>query len=36
MTLNAMQQEPSKDSLRGKLQRAAWNETYLTKVLALI
>jgi len=36
MALNAMQQEPSKDSLRGKLQRAAWNDTYLAKVLALI
>jgi hypothetical protein len=36
MALNAMQQEPSKDSLRGKLQWAAWNEAYLTKVLALI
>ena len=36
MALNAMQQEPSKDSLRGKLQRAAWNEAYLTKILALI
>ena len=36
MALNAMQQEPSKDSLRGKLQQAAWNDAYLTKVLALI
>ena len=36
MALNAMQQEPSKDSLRGKIQRAAWNDAYLTKVLALL
>jgi len=36
MALNAMQQEPSKDSLRGKLQRAAWNDAYLTKILALL
>ncbi len=34
MALNAMQQEPSKDSLRGKLQRAAWNEAYLTRCQA--
>ena len=36
MALNAMQQEPSKDSPRDKLQRAAWNDASLTKVLALI
>jgi len=36
MALNAVQQEPSKDSLRGKLQRAAWNDAYLTKILALL
>lgn len=36
MALNAMQQELSKDSLRGKLQRATWNDAHLTKVLALI
>ena len=36
MALNTMQQDPSKDSLRGKLQRAAWNDAYLAKVLALI
>jgi len=36
MALNAMQKEPSKDSPRGKFQRAAWNEAYLTKILALI
>jgi len=36
MALNAVQQEPSKDSLRGKLQRAAWNNAYLTRILALL
>ena len=36
MALNTMQQDPSKDSLRGKLQRAAWNDDDLAKVLALI
>ena len=36
MTLNGMQQELSKDPLRGKIQRAAWNDAYLTKVLALL
>jgi predicted transposase YbfD/YdcC len=36
MALNTVQQEPSKDSPRGKLQRAAWNNAYLTKVLALL
>ena len=35
MALNAIQREPSKGSLRGKIQRAAWNDTYLTSVLAL-
>jgi len=36
MALNAIQQGPSKDSLRGKLQQAAWNAAYLTKVLAAL
>jgi hypothetical protein len=35
MALNAMQTEGSKGSLRGKFKRAAWNETYLTRLLAL-
>ena len=36
MALNAMQQGPTKDPPRGKLQRAAWNDAYPTKVLALV
>jgi len=36
MALNAMQQGPSKDAPRGKLQRAAWNDAYLAKILALL
>jgi predicted transposase YbfD/YdcC len=35
MALNVMQKEGSKGSLRGKLKRAGWNETYLTRLLAL-
>jgi predicted transposase YbfD/YdcC len=33
MALNAMQKDQSKDSLRGKLQRAAWDEAYLARRL---
>jgi predicted transposase YbfD/YdcC len=35
MALNAMQKEGSSGSLRGKFKRAGWNETYLTRLLAL-
>jgi predicted transposase YbfD/YdcC len=35
MALNAMQKEGSKGSLRGKFKRAGWDDTYLTRLLAL-
>jgi predicted transposase YbfD/YdcC len=35
MALNVMQKHPDKDSLRGKFQRAAWEEAYLTSLLRL-
>jgi hypothetical protein len=35
MALNVMQMDGSKGSLRGKFKRAAWNDAYLTKLLAL-
>jgi len=35
MALNVMQKETSKGSLRGKFKRAGWDDTYLTKLLAL-
>ena len=35
MALNIIQKETSKGSLRGKLKRAAWDESYLRKLLAL-
>lgn len=35
MALNVIQAEPSKGSLRGKLKRAGWDDTYLTKLLEL-
>jgi predicted transposase YbfD/YdcC len=35
MALNVMQKDGSKGSLRGKFKRAAWNDAYLTKLLAL-
>ena len=36
LAMNAMQKEGSKGSLRGKIQRAAWSEAYLTKILGMI
>lgn len=35
MAINAMQKEGSKGSLRGKFKRAAWNEDYLFRLLAM-
>lgn len=35
MALNVIQKESSKGSLRGKLKRAAWDESYLHTLLAL-
>jgi predicted transposase YbfD/YdcC len=35
MAINAMQQEGSKGSLRGKFKRAGWNDPYLIRLLAL-
>jgi hypothetical protein len=34
MALNAMQNELSKGSLRGKFKRAGWNNEFLCKLLA--
>jgi predicted transposase YbfD/YdcC len=35
MAINAMQEEGSKGSLRGKFKRAGWNDVYLTRLLAI-
>ena len=35
MALNVMRKEESKTSLRGKFKKAAWNQDYLVKLLAL-
>ena len=35
MALNVMQKDTSKGSLRGKFRRAAWNDGYLARLLAL-
>jgi len=35
MAINVMQKEGSKGSLRGKFQRAGWDNAYLTRLLAL-
>jgi len=35
MALRAIQAEPSKGSLRGKLKRAGWDDAYLSKPLEL-
>src|SRR5690348_10481773 len=35
MALNVMQKEGSKGSLRGKFKRAAWNDAYLRRLLAM-
>ena len=35
MAMNVVQKNGSKDSLRGKLQRAAWDNAYLARLLAL-
>ena len=35
MALNVMQKDGSKGSLRGKFQRAGWDNAYLTRLLAL-
>jgi predicted transposase YbfD/YdcC len=35
MALNVMQKDTSKGSLRGKFMRAAWDERYLAKLLAM-
>ena len=34
LAVNALQNEGSKGSLRGKIKRAGWNDAYLTRVLA--
>lgn len=33
VVLNAMQEEGSKGSLRGKFKRAGWDDAFLTKLL---
>ncbi|HWG04888.1 MAG TPA: ISAs1 family transposase, partial [Beijerinckiaceae bacterium] len=35
IAINVMQKDPTKGSLRGKFKRAAWDNTYLTRLLAL-
>ena len=35
MAINVMQKDPTKGSLRGKLKRAGWDDTYLARLLAL-
>jgi hypothetical protein len=35
MALNVMQKDKSKNSLHGKFMRAAWDDRYLTRLLAL-
>ena len=35
MALNVMQKDGSKKSLRGKFQRAGWDNAYLSRLLAL-
>ena len=35
MALNVMQKDGEKGSLRGKIKRAGWDETYLAKLLTL-
>jgi hypothetical protein len=35
MAINVMQKDPNKGSLRGKIKRAAWDDTYLAQLLAL-
>jgi hypothetical protein len=35
MALNVMRKEETKISLRGKLKKAAWNNSSLVKLLAL-
>ena len=35
LVINTMQKEGSKGSLRGKFKRAAWNDAYLSRLLAL-
>lgn len=36
MVLNALKQEPSKGSLKGKRKRAGWSAGYLGKLLAIL
>jgi hypothetical protein len=35
MALNLMQKDGSKEALRGKFQRAGWDNAYLARLLAL-
>jgi len=35
MAINAVQQDATKGSLRGKFKRAGWDDAYLTSLLAL-
>ena len=35
MALNVIQKDGSKDPLRGKFQRAGWDNAYLTRLLGL-
>ena len=35
MAINVIQKDPTKGSLRGKLKRAGWDDTYLASLLAL-
>ena len=36
MVLNVMQKDPTKESLRGKLKRAAWDDAYLMSLLTML
>jgi hypothetical protein len=35
MAINAMQNDTTKGSLRGKFKRAGWDDAYLSRILAL-
>ena len=36
MALNLMQKDGSKEALRGKFQRAGWDNVYLARLFALV
>jgi hypothetical protein len=35
MALNVMQKDPTKGSLRGRIKSVGWDDTYLSRLLAL-